>query len=139
MMDIFTAAIDINVREEIIAEFCNSQTNLRLIIAPLAFGLGVDCKDIMRVINYGTSNTLKELVQEIGRAGRNGSQAEAILYHKLSGYKTKESKCYGENQTVCLRSLLFKNFLFYDVQTNIVACRCCNLRTLLCTCKDCNT
>ena len=47
-------------------------TNLRLIIASTAFGLGIDCKDIMRVINYGTPNTLEELVQEIGRAERNG-------------------------------------------------------------------
>ena len=62
-MDIFTAPSDTGLREEILAEFCKSQTNLRLIIASSAFRLGVDCKDIMRVINYGTPNTLEELVQ----------------------------------------------------------------------------
>ena len=139
LMDIFTAASDTGLREEILAEFCKSQTNLRLIIASSAFGLGVDCKDIIRVINYGTPNTLEELVQEIGRAGQNGSQAEAILYHKASGHKlTEEAKSYGENQTACRRSLLFKDFLFYDVQINIVACKCCDLCAVLCTCKDCN-
>jgi len=51
------------IREEIIVEFCKPTTKLRLIIASTAFGLG---KDILRVINYGTPNTLEELVQEIG-------------------------------------------------------------------------
>ena len=139
LMDVFTAASDTDVREEVLAEFCKRHTNLRLIIASTAFGLGVDCQDIVRVINYGTPNTLEELVQETGRAGRNGCQAEAILYHKVIGNKiTAESKCYGENQSVCRRSLLFKDFLFYNSQANIVPCKCCDICALLCNCKDCN-
>lgn len=58
LMNIFTAASDTGVQEEILAEFCKSQTNLRLVIGSTAFGLGVDCKDIMRVINYGTPSTV---------------------------------------------------------------------------------
>ena len=46
MVDVFTAASDTNVREEILAEFCKSNSNLRLLIASTAFGLGVDCMDI---------------------------------------------------------------------------------------------
>ena len=115
LIDVFTAASDTDVREEIIAEFCKTRTNLRLIIASTAFGLGVDCKDITWIINYGTPSTLEELVQETGRAGRNGAQAEAILYHKVIGKKITDSpKQYGENQTTCRRLLLFKDFLFYD-------------------------
>ncbi|XP_065894572.1 ATP-dependent DNA helicase RecQ-like [Dysidea avara] len=78
-------ASDNDMREEIITEFCKNETKLRLIIASTAFGLGIDCKDIVRVINYGTPNTLEELVQEMGRAGKNGNQAQAILYHKAIG------------------------------------------------------
>ena len=73
LIDVFTAASDNDMREEIITEFCKSDTKLRLIIASTAFGLGIDCKDIARVINYGTPTTLEELVQEMGRAGRNGN------------------------------------------------------------------
>ena len=139
LIDVFTAASDIDVREEIIAEFCKTRTNLRLIIASTAFGLGVDCKDITRIINYGTPSTLEELVQETGRAGRNGAQAEAILYHKVIGKKiTDSAKQYGENQTTCRRLLLFKDFLFYDKKTTNVACKCCDLCAQLCICKDCD-
>ena len=138
LIDVFTAASDTDLREEIIVEFCKPDTKLRLIIASTAFGLGIDCKDILRVINYGTPNTLEELVQEIGRAGRNGENAQAILYHKIIGNNVTESaKKYGENKTVCRRSLLFKDFLFYGNHANITACKCCDLCVLLCDCNDC--
>ena len=97
------------MREEIITEFCKSDTKLRIIIASTAFGLGIDCKDIACVINYGTPNTLEELVQEMGRAGRNGDQSNAILYHKAIGKISKQAKLYGENKSVCRRELLFKD------------------------------
>jgi len=125
LIDVFTAASNTDIREEIIMEFCKSNTKLRLIIASTTFGLGVDCKDILRVINYGTPNTLVELVQEIGR---NGENAQAILYHRIIGNNVAESaKQYGENKSVCRRSLLFKDFLFYSNHTNITACKCCDL------------
>jgi len=89
LIDDFTAASDNDMQEEIITEFCKSATKLRIIIACTAFGLGIDCKDIACVINYGTPNTLEELVQEMGRAGRNGGQSCAILYHKAIGKISK--------------------------------------------------
>ena len=69
MVDVFTAASDTDVREEILVEFCKSNSNLRLLIASTAFGLGIDCMDIHRIINYGTPSTLEELVQELGELG----------------------------------------------------------------------
>jgi len=85
------------MREEVLAEFCKCDSNLRLLIASTAFCLGVDCMDIIQVINYGNPSTLEELVQELGRAGRNGCPAEAILYYKVVGKKiTATTKAYGE-------------------------------------------
>jgi len=49
------------------------------VIATSAFGLGVDCPDIRQVIKWGAPSTIEELVQQTGRAGRNGAEAEAIL------------------------------------------------------------
>ena len=141
LIDVFTAASDSDVREEVLKEFCKVASTLRLLIATTAFGLGVDCKDIKRVINYGTPGTLEELVQELGRAGRDGSEAEAVLYHKSIGKKiTRDMKVYGENTSECRRKLLFKKFLFYEQShcINITACKCCDLCSPLCNCVKCN-
>ena len=138
LIDIFTAASDKDIREEILAEFSKSNSSIRLLIASTTFSLGVNCVDISRIINYGIPSTLEELVQEMGRAGRNGCPAEAILYHKVVGKKiTTAAKNYGENQTMCRRALLFKDFLFSET-TQVLACKCCDICKPLCNCVECN-
>jgi len=78
---------------EVLLEISKPNTVLRLLVATTAFGLGVDCPGIERVINYGSPRTLEELVQESGRGGRNGCQTEAVLYTKKDRGKEKHV-CY---------------------------------------------
>lgn len=59
---------------------------LRILIATTAFGMGIDCIDIRRVIHWGYPTDLESYVQETGRAGRDEEQSEAIL---ISGGKKK--------------------------------------------------
>ena len=82
LINLFTTASTPEMREMVLAEFYKQDTKLRLVIATSAFGLGVDCPDIGRVINWGAPSTIEELVQQSGRAGRNGAEAEAILFYK---------------------------------------------------------
>lgn len=138
IVHLFTSASRAELREDILHEFCKNNSTLRILIATTAFGLGVDCHCISRVINWGAPHSLEELVQESGRAGRDGSNAEAILYHIGGRYYTKEIQQYVENQSTCRRNVLFKNFLFSDThKDNIVACRCCDLCGSMCTCVSC--
>ena len=138
LVDIFTSVSTTAMREMLLEEYCKTDTNLRLLIATTAFGLGVDCPDIERVINWGSPNTLEELVQESGRAGRDGRQAVSILYPKTVGRKlTKEVREYQENTIMCRRRKLFHNFLFSTVGASLKACACCDLCTNICACERC--
>ena len=115
LINLFTAATTPEMREMVLLEFCEAEPILRLVIATSAFGLGMDCPDIARVINWGIPNTVEELVQQTGRAGRDGSDADAILYFRKVGRFT--SKCideYGKNEARCCRSLLLSNFMFCE-------------------------
>ena len=53
---------------------------LRVVIATIAFGMGLDCPNVRRIIHWGPSNDVEAYIQETGRAGRDGESAEALLY-----------------------------------------------------------
>ncbi|CAK9798185.1 ATP-dependent DNA helicase Q4 [Anthophora quadrimaculata] len=58
--------------------FMNGQT--RIIVATVAFGMGLNKSDIRAVIHYNMPGTFEGYVQEVGRAGRDGLPAHCHLF-----------------------------------------------------------
>lgn len=67
-------------REEIQQQFMSGQAEV--MVATNAFGMGVDKADVRFVYHYDVSDSLDSYYQEIGRAGRDGERAEAILFFR---------------------------------------------------------
>ena len=75
----YHAGLQKDARTRIQSDFMENR--FKVIVATIAFGMGVDKADIRFVIHAGMPSTLEGYYQEAGRAGRDGEQAYCILLH----------------------------------------------------------
>ncbi len=67
-------------REEVQDAFIGGR--LPVVVATNAFGMGIDRKDVRLIVHHQMPGSLENYYQEVGRAGRDGQLAEAVLlYH----------------------------------------------------------
>lgn len=114
--------------EAIIEKFSSVPSILRLVIATISFGMGIDCPNIYRIIHWGLPNNLEEYAQETGRAGRDGVNAVALLHEGKKGHHaTEEMVAYMNNKDICRRHLLFHDFIGYSIIERTELCLCCDV------------
>lgn len=142
LVDMYTRASTAEMKEKIIESFCCSDSKLRVIIATTAFGLGIDCPDIRKVIHWGPPSDVDQYAQEAGRAGRDGLPAEAVLLYTKKRHIKEKMQEYGVNIDTCRRKLLFKDFVMGQAaadSADSTKCSCCDICKPLCSCSVCST
>uniref|UniRef100_A0A8C6U030 DNA 3'-5' helicase n=1 Tax=Neogobius melanostomus TaxID=47308 RepID=A0A8C6U030_9GOBI len=112
----------------------SGEGNCRVVVATTALGMGLHFPTVSHVVLYGVPEDVEAIVQEIGRAGRNGAQSHAVVYcikqHKNVGHTVK----LNSSQSTCFRKALYGHF-DKDPCSVLPGHLCCTYCHLKCVCQ----
>ncbi|KAL1005232.1 hypothetical protein UPYG_G00056400 [Umbra pygmaea] len=109
----------------------------RVVVATTALGMGLNFPNITHVVLYGLPEDVEAILQEVGRAGRDGSQSHAIVYAIKQHTRIDEAvkSLIDKSITSCFRKALFSHFELHteSVKPGHLCCTHCHS---VCSCSS---
>ncbi|CAA6659306.1 unnamed protein product [Spirodela intermedia] len=84
----YHAGLNNKTRSNVLDDWISSRT--QVVVATVAFGMGIDRKDVRLVCHYNIPKSMESFYQESGRAGRDNFSSESVLYYGLDDCRRME-------------------------------------------------
>ena len=127
-----------SVKNEIIQDLRKKEPNLKLVLATVSLGMGLNAPSVRRIIHMRPPCSIENYVQESGRSGRDGQPAEAIMFYNNDDLGRKavkpEIRSLCKSKNICIREQLVKHFGFdhilYEGSPNNCCSNCAYLKSM---------
>ncbi|MCO4799162.1 MAG: DNA helicase RecQ [Colwelliaceae bacterium] len=121
----YHAGMEVEIRNNVQEGF--AKDNIQVVIATIAFGLGINKLNVRYVIHFEPPRTLESYYQEIGRAGRDGLSAEALFLYDESDAK-RINKRIEEGENIQRRHVELQRF---NAVTGFIEAQTCRRQLVL--------
>ncbi len=125
-------------KETVLEAFQHENSGLKVLVATIAFGMGIDCKGVYRTIHFGPAKNIKVHIQETGLAERDGKQSVSYVIYQgiLLSHVDKEIKNYVKTDQCRCKTML----KYFDTSLSVdfpeLSHLCCHNCALHCQCKS---
>uniref|UniRef100_A0A1D1YAD1 ATP-dependent DNA helicase n=1 Tax=Anthurium amnicola TaxID=1678845 RepID=A0A1D1YAD1_9ARAE len=99
-----------------------TRDELHVMVATVAFGMGVDKPNVRCVIHYGCPKSLESYYQESGRCGRDGLASICWLYYSRSDFAKADFYC-GESNSEYQRKAITESLMAAEKYCLLSTCR----------------
>lgn len=135
-VDMFHSQTPEKTKKRIQEDMADQDGHILVLICSNAACMGVNFVGVNLVVNYGPPQEMDTLIQQIGRAGRNGEQAYHVLIYNNKQLRNLDPDVlqYVRNEeNICLRQIILSHYsTVCDI--NRVMHKCCQICDKTCDC-----